>query len=57
MSETETVSRSGWKKYETVRNVKEEGVEHENSIDIQNGMKYKRETKQNDRQGIRRRTE
>jgi hypothetical protein len=48
--------RSEWKKHETVRKVKREEVEHEISIDIQNGMKCKRERKQNDRQSRRRRT-
>jgi hypothetical protein len=37
--------------------VKGEEAEHEISIEIQNGMKCKRETKQNDRQSRRRRTE
>jgi hypothetical protein len=37
--------------------VKEEVAEDEISIDIQNGMKCKREKKQNDRQSRRRRIE
>ena len=46
--------RSEWKKHETVRKVKREEVEHEISIDVQNEMRGKGETKKNDRESRRR---